>query len=822
MKPLPLFLILSLFLSFLLPAQSPYTNLLEDYRDRYLPEKVFVHTDKDIYAAGEIVWAALYLVDGQTHRPDSSSKLLHLELLDPDGESIIHRQIYPADGHAASELLLPADLVPGSYELVAYTSFQRNGGDAFLFRKPLTILGGLPESGGVAEPTESIFKLVSAPLSERPLRLRFFPEGGDCVSGLPCKVGVTAEDELGRPRSVDVKVAGTDGKPVVSFRTSAAGMAVFTYLPLAGVKVRARAGGEAFDLPEVLPTGLSLRVDVSPDTVALRLGASSTELLPGATVVIHLRGLPIWEQVLPAGIPAAKFLLPVDRLPEGVLTATVFDAAGVAVAERLFFIPPVATGIDLSLGEGRLRPKSPQQLQLGLPDDPGLTVDGLAGGRISLSIVPVAAAGVPTDNDIRSWLLFGSDFDRPLPALPPDLFADDPNGSLKLMDEILLTRGWRRFRWSDLGASSKPLPYPLELGIYLKGRMTDPLYTNDARPGKVFLSRLSNAYTEEQVTDLEGYFTFGPYTVFDTFPVTLQGRYRSGKRNRQNPDIQLDDNNNVSLKLLERRGGVTAPSRSPLPPPPLAPERKAAYAEVSRQALTIARTYDSLIVDLDVVDVSARRIDPVREARKKRTLFYSIPSNRIVVDEFPGARSARMVWDLLRMVPGVTVTGNPRSPNISIRGVSSINLSSQPRIYFNGILTTVDQVSLIPVETIEFVDVLKGATAAIFGVNASNGVILIYSREGSGVIIKEPGLLYTQMTGYHRVREFADFTAGTADGRPDLRTTLHWNPLLRTDEQGKATESFTTSEQTGRFLVVAQGLRPDGRPCFGTLEFAVE
>ena len=48
-------------------AQTPIEVGLNKYKDFRIPEKVFIHMDKDIYAAGETIWMAVYLVDGQTH-----------------------------------------------------------------------------------------------------------------------------------------------------------------------------------------------------------------------------------------------------------------------------------------------------------------------------------------------------------------------------------------------------------------------------------------------------------------------------------------------------------------------------------------------------------------------------------------------------------------------------------------------------------------------------------------------------------------------------------------------------------------------------------
>ncbi|MBD0277719.1 MAG: hypothetical protein ICV81_07115, partial [Flavisolibacter sp.] len=43
--------------------QTKFNN----YQQQFFPQKVFVHTDKNFYVAGEIIWFTAYLVDGFQH-----------------------------------------------------------------------------------------------------------------------------------------------------------------------------------------------------------------------------------------------------------------------------------------------------------------------------------------------------------------------------------------------------------------------------------------------------------------------------------------------------------------------------------------------------------------------------------------------------------------------------------------------------------------------------------------------------------------------------------------------------------------------------------
>ena len=82
-------------------------------------------------------------------------------------------------------------------------------------------------------------------------------------------------------------------------------------------------------------------------------------------------------------------------------------------------------------------------------------------------------------------------------------------------------------------------------------------------------------------------------------------------------------------------------------------------------------------------------------------------------------------------VAGVNVTTNSGSPGgsstISIRGVST-NGDSRPLILVDG--NVVEDLSVVNPNDIESMNILKDATAGIYGVRAANGVILITTKTG--------------------------------------------------------------------------------------------
>lgn len=91
----------------------------------------------------------------------------------------------------------------------------------------------------------------------------------------------------------------------------------------------------------------------------------------------------------------------------------------------------------------------------------------------------------------------------------------------------------------------------------------------------------------------------------------------------------------------------------------------------------------------------------------------------------------RVEQALQGQVAGVTVTSNSGSPgsgsNIRIRGIST-NGDARPLILVDG--NFVEDLSVINPSDIKSINVLKDATAGIYGVRAANGVILITTKSG--------------------------------------------------------------------------------------------
>ncbi|MDR3261042.1 MAG: TonB-dependent receptor [Tannerella sp.] len=119
--------------------------------------------------------------------------------------------------------------------------------------------------------------------------------------------------------------------------------------------------------------------------------------------------------------------------------------------------------------------------------------------------------------------------------------------------------------------------------------------------------------------------------------------------------------------------------------------------------------------------------------RRKADLTGSVVSANIKA--FENAPNISIYQSLHGAIPGLTVsqtTAAGEAPSLSIRGTRSISGSSEPLIVVDGIIYRGSIVDINP-NDIESVDILKDASsAAIYGSQSANGVMLITTKRGNG------------------------------------------------------------------------------------------
>ncbi|MEX2592382.1 MAG: TonB-dependent receptor [Anditalea sp.] len=150
---------------------------------------------------------------------------------------------------------------------------------------------------------------------------------------------------------------------------------------------------------------------------------------------------------------------------------------------------------------------------------------------------------------------------------------------------------------------------------------------------------------------------------------------------------------------------------------------------------------------------------------KKRDLTGSV--TRANIESFKESPNVSILQSLQGAVPGLNVgavTNAGSDPEISIRGRSSISGSNMPLIVLDGIIYRGNIVDINP-HDVESIDILKDASAAaIYGSQASNGVIIITSKDGKNT--QKPVIEYSFS---HSLQEVANKDMLPEDGDGFIR-----------------------------------------------------
>lgn len=304
--------------------------------------------------------------------------------------------------------------------------------------------------GGVVETAAK-----TIPILLQTLDISMYPEGGDLVAGLANYVYLEARTPAQKPADIAGAVLDSDDNEVTTFRTVHEGRGRFAFMPQAGESYRLRidepAGIErTFDLPKPASRGVALHaVHESFDyrwPVVLELASTTEQELD---VRLYKREKELTGTTVTAGTTPAEIHLDVPPGIDGVLTATVFNAAGRPIAERLVFRQPAkVVNVSIATDHKRYVPGGKVELTVRTTDADGKPVSAVVGMTVTDETVlemidkreqaPRLPVMVFLDNDVRD-----------LADAHVYLDSSNPN-SPRAVDLLLGTQGWRRFAVSDL------------------------------------------------------------------------------------------------------------------------------------------------------------------------------------------------------------------------------------------------------------------------------------------------------------------------------------------------------------------------------------
>jgi len=777
-----------------LSAQK-FDSTLNIYNEKYKQEKLHIHFDKSIYNKGETIWMKLYLMVGAGL--STYSKNIYVDWYNKEGELLKHTSAPIEHSSAKMQFEIPDTFAGSSLHLVAYTRWMLNFDSSFLYCKEIPL--AQKKSSGSAVPVSSI---------------HFFPEGGNLVNGLLSFVAFKANDQWGRPVKVTGLVKTNEGVFVDSIITVHDGMGIFSVQPKKGEGYIAYwkdvIGIEhSTALPVAKDSGITL--ELHPMQGKTLFVVKRSKDIPDNIKLLHLTVTMNQELIYHFKLnlsvkTTAISQIKTDSLPTGILTVTIFDTYWVPLAERIVFVNnhqyefhPAVTFTERSKDK-----RGKNVLQIDLPDT-----------LLSNLSVSVTDADILYDssNNIQSQFLLCGDLKGYINN-PAYYFTNTSNKVAQQLDLVMLTNGWRRYKWEEIAAGKFPvLKYQQEANhILVEGKVSGDEWSKLKNKPALNLM-LSDKYSSPEVLSVtlspDASFSYDKGIFYDTL------------------DLYYEFKNNRSLTshstFLFQNGLIPAPQFNTGFIIQSSKWTNRSDSNIQKQIRLMleeqeqAKRLDNSTTLKDVV-VKTRvrsRVQLLDDKYAKGFFSGGDAYQFDIVNDLIAQTSPDILTYLQGRVPGIKyvhkTTGNAV---LAWRGRNTDLYINEMRIDTNNLTRILN----IPVTEIAYVKVFR----PIFYGSASGGdggAVAIYLRDGAEQTIenkkeKTSDMAKSFISGYTAYKEFysPDYSTDQSNTQPDMRTTLYWNPNILMDAVHQSIQlPFFNNDINKKLRVIIEGINEKGK-----------
>lgn len=719
------------------------------------------------YSPGDTAFFKAYLFSNQTLIKQSF--ILSLPVIDDRGNVVAATKLRVQNGQIHNQLVLPDSLKPGIYKFVAYAE------------------------GMIGDPLSQIFEhefeLVSE-VSIRPIRparteVEFFPEGGSIVYDVTSKLVVkTYGDELeangellDKSESLITTLKIHDGVGSLMFKPDRQ-----------RAPYQVRINQAVYPL-SIADDGIGVLISPGSNRTQARVILSAPPGSIHRTGALHLmlthQGAVIFSQDVELGDREfLQYVVPLSSLSPGVATLTVFNDENQVLAERAFHVGS-SMSADLTLAGNEITDRR---------------------GTITVEVKLADQSGKPQQGELAvsaiHQRLFGSqpppDFDDRVMWAGHSVTRVDKSSSgwQNLVDLQLIAREPNTRGWNTImnGNTARDLGIVMHFrGVALNKTSRQPV--PDGTRISFYLQKDAMAY--ECVTKSGG---FDLYTLAD-FHGSTDAYYLA--------DINGAPVNDVVIEWLEPRVTFT-----PAPTSGTTPE-KDPYATFNKKVRAINRSYSLYSKEEDSTPISPVNSNEIFEDEAggvdvtvALADFIAFPNMDEVIREIIPALSHRMVAE--KPSVRVFVTHAPIPPK------------ADPLYIIDGLMTDNTQyfMSLNPADIINIKVIKEYEKLTPFGTLGLNGIVLVQTKQPDPTKIKAISN-YVQLHGASKAVAFKQ--TNHADKRiPDFRSTLYWNPSIKTDKDGRAVISFKASDDVGPVEIRVVGVSSEGLPFSGTMVTVVQ
>lgn len=785
-------------------------------------EKVYLHTDRDSYYPGDDIWFKAYLIDASERLLTDNSNNLHVELITPASDIADSHIVRLDHGLGNGDFHLSEKIKSGRYRLRAYTNYMRNFGDQLFFNKDITIINPTDAAGMFTEGTDSIKNL---------LEIRFFPEGGSLVDNVSSVVAFKAVNASGNGCDVTGEVFSSTGELVTTIKSTHKGMGLFTLNPAPGLNyytvIKTLYGDVAeSEIPKSFKTGVAFNLSRNNDNQLVATFKTNKETLPqlrdqDLSLTVSSHNTPFKTINIRMRSLNSFLILPVDDLQDGTVMLTLSGPDSIPLCERLAYIQN-SKEVEVKVETDRkvYNQRDSVSVKISLSENTGIPKEAFLSLSASKNISANNFFQYPSS--ISSWFLLESDVHGPVEE--PSYYFDRSNPDrLKDLDLLLLTQGWRDFKWK-YGF----MMYPPEKGFSISGRLRKLFADVPFKKSSVNLAifKDGNPLVKTLQADSAGRFYLNGVDLTGDAKLIVSG---TGEKGRIQGWLLLDSlkysppkvQDNIARARVLLNDNQSVKEDQPASDNQLTRENLSAflrYAEIKNSVKSKYKLSDTILPGEVIITAKRQDLPESARARNVRYLMTLMPDREYVIT--PESEIFNNLGQLIqfKLHFGAFGAGN-------MGGLAFNN----PLILFEGMEVSWEDIEYLPVDWIERFDCLRPGSpaAAAWGERGKGGVISIISRTGASESDNLPAYhsANIKFSGYSEPRIFYSpkhYTKLESDYKPDLRTTLLWEPDIRLENKKALFLNFYNGDNPSIVRVTVEGITSTGIPLSGSTEYEVK
>ena len=757
------------------------------YQKAGLYEKLYVHTNKNFYITGEILWFKIYNTEGSTNKLLDLSKVAYVEILDNKHIPVLQAKIALNIGMGNGSFYLPFSLSNGNYQLRAYTNWMKNFDIGYFFEKQITIVNTIKASPDQSKAVTSAYDI------------QFFPEGGHLVKGLNSKIAfkVTAQD--GKGYDCTGAIVNQQNDTLVRFRSLKFGIGSFTFTPSEATGYRAiiKIGAERMikDLPEINESGYVMQATDHGENWDVAIQNSNTPKATNMYIIVHSRNEIKLAQRGSLVNGVTHFIVSKDKLGEGVNYITLFDDQQRPVCERLIFNRPAGKlVINANTDAQTYRTRTKVDLNIATRNQDNKEIQG----NLSVAVFRLDSLQKDDATHIAGYLLLKADLKGHIES--PDYYVDNINEeSSQALDNLMLSQGWTQFDWSKIlaGETHRFKFLPEYTGPIVTGTVTNAL-TN--KPAENIFTYLTIPGPQSHLfvakSDSAGKLLFSTKNFYGPREIILQNKWQ------QDSIYHI----NIANPFIEEYTKEVLP---------------VFHLNTNNRSELVVNSLNMQVQNI----FDAKQLKQFNEPVVDSSMFYGKPAYSYLLDDYVRfSNIEEVIHEYVRLVL-ITRDHGKRGFEI-IHDKEKGTLPGQPLVILdNKPIFDLDRAYALDPLKIKRLDVVN--SNYIYGPAVLNGIISFTTYNGISPNTElDPHAIVFDYEGLQLDRKFYSPVYDTDEQHnntiPDFRSVLYWNPNISTGTKGNNRLSFYTSDKSDRYVGIVEGISAAGDAGTGRFYFEVK